>query len=571
MSRIMCRNGLMLVSCLAVPVAILNIFPRTALAQFSEYQWITGNGHWSTPSNWNPAGPPGSLDFAFFNQGGLVTIDDFTFAFAVVLGTASITFDVGGVSNSMFLLNSPEFESPSVIGLTSSEYGQLFLQNGTFSFPAISVSGAGGSQGDLTVRPNTVLLSTVVGLGGQANAHGRFIVDGGSAEIGALNMALNGIASLEVRNGGVLNSGLEGDDRMAYDVLGVANATVTGAGSHWTSVTLAVGKTGTATVNVNSQGILDVQELFVGYDQDSDGALFVENQGTVNVRQLAIGLDPGSHGSASVDGAGSVLNVMATTGNSIALLSADAAMSATNGGTINIGTGSPTSGKINVMPSGGLVGIGTVEGSVRNSGGTVWPMNSLSIVGEYAQEAGGELQVDVAGISAGQFGVLDVQGSAQLAGALDVRLMNNFQPNPGQQFVILTATNLVNNGIALTPAAADVFNLNVDTINDWVVITARAASVPGDYNENGVVDAADYVIWRATLGSTVDLRANGDDTGASQGRIDQADLNYWKARYGNTSGTGSGAPVPEPAGMVSIVVALMLAYARGGFVRSSVS
>jgi hypothetical protein len=75
--------------------------------------------------------------------------------------------------------------------------------------------------------------------------------------------------------------------------------------------------------------------------------------------------------------------------------------------------------------------------------------------------------------------------------------------------------------------------------------------VPGDYNENGIVDAADYVIWRGTNGSTTDLRANGDDTGASMGVIDQADYNFWRANFGNgATGAGaalSGSVVPEPS------------------------
>ena len=32
-----------------------------------------------------------------------------------------------------------------------------------------------------------------------------------------------------------------------------------------------------------------------------------------------------------------------------------------------------------------------------------------------------------------------------------------------------------------------------------------------DYNRNGVVDAADYIVWRGTLGSTTILDADGDN------------------------------------------------------------
>jgi hypothetical protein len=53
--------------------------------------------------------------------------------------------------------------------------------------------------------------------------------------------------------------------------------------------------------------------------------------------------------------------------------------------------------------------------------------------------------------------------------------------------------------------------------------------VAGDYNENTVVDAADYTVWRDTFGSTSDLRADGDGSGM----IDQGDYTYWKNRFGN--------------------------------------
>jgi hypothetical protein len=78
----------------------------------------------------------------------------------------------------------------------------------------------------------------------------------------------------------------------------------------------------------------------------------------------------------------------------------------------------------------------------------------------------------------------------------------------------------------------------------------------GDYNGNHIVDATDYTIWRDTLGSMTDLRANGDDTGLSAGVIDNADYDYWKARFGDmVPGSASASLVPEPASVVLVAVA----------------
>jgi hypothetical protein len=60
----------------------------------------------------------------------------------------------------------------------------------------------------------------------------------------------------------------------------------------------------------------------------------------------------------------------------------------------------------------------------------------------------------------------------------------------------------------------------------------------GDYNANGTVDAADYTVWRDTLGSTTDFRANGSNEGASLDLIDQADYEVWKNAFGEGSEGG---------------------------------
>ena len=89
-----------------------------------------------------------------------------------------------------------------------------------------------------------------------------------------------------------------------------------------------------------------------------------------------------------------------------------------------------------------------------------------------------------------------------------------------------------------------------------VVVYDALAAVPGDYNENGVVDAADYAVWRDNLGGT----SLPNEGGISPGVVDQADYDFWVSRFGATSGSGSlaSAAVPEPTS-----VALLLAAVGG--------
>ncbi len=72
----------------------------------------------------------------------------------------------------------------------------------------------------------------------------------------------------------------------------------------------------------------------------------------------------------------------------------------------------------------------------------------------------------------------------------------------------------------------------------------------GDYNADGVVNAADYTIYRDALASG-DLSADGD----GDGKLTTADWTYWTERYGAKS-TTLGGSVPEPSTVAMVVFAV---------------
>jgi Sulfatase-modifying factor enzyme 1 len=77
--------------------------------------------------------------------------------------------------------------------------------------------------------------------------------------------------------------------------------------------------------------------------------------------------------------------------------------------------------------------------------------------------------------------------------------------------------------------------------------------LPGDYNANGTVDAADYTVWRNRLGQSESL-PNDDTTG-----VGADDYDRWRTHFGESIGSGAGdltnIPVPEPATLVMLILA----------------
>jgi hypothetical protein len=146
-------------------------------------------------------------------------------------------------------------------------------------------------------------------------------------------------------------------------------------------------------------------------------------------------------------------------------------------GRVNINNDSTTGTPGSVVNSGILGGAGTIKGSLTNN-------------------SGGKIAIDISGT--GAYGVqgLTVTGAATLAGSLYISLLNGFAPANGNSFTVLTAANIVNNGLTLSGSSAG-FSFSI--VGGTNLILSFSTGVPGDYNHNGAVDAADYVVWRKTL------------------------------------------------------------------------
>lgn len=119
--------------------------------------------------------------------------------------------------------------------------------------------------------------------------------------------------------------------------------------------------------------------------------------------------------------------------------------------------------------------------------------------------------------------------------------------------------------VQLNLSPVDVSNLVafLNTLTDYTFLTSPLfsnpfATLPGDYNGDGVVNAGDYQVWRANFGDTTLLAADGNGDGV----VNSADYVTWRENLGRTwLSLATGAEVlptavPEPAAIVFAAVAV---------------
>lgn len=123
----------------------------------------------------------------------------------------------------------------------------------------------------------------------------------------------------------------------------------------------------------------------------------------------------------------------------------------------------------------------------------------------------------------------------------------NFSPRPGEDLLL----DVMNGLVFYRGTRYEISPLDLAILNDAGVPTFYLA---GDYNDDRVVDGADFLIWQQQAGSAVlkNTAADGDGNGF----VDAADLAVWQADFGeHFSGAAAAmSPIPEPNAQVLIAI-----------------
>lgn len=99
-----------------------------------------------------------------------------------------------------------------------------------------------------------------------------------------------------------------------------------------------------------------------------------------------------------------------------------------------------------------------------------------------------------------------------------------------------------------------------DFVDFGAMLNVTLVALAGDYNDDGTVNAADYVVWRNNLGAPSGTLPNDVDGGV----IGAAQYETWKSNFGLAAENGALASttVPEPASLLTIGLAVAGAFAR---------
>jgi T5SS/PEP-CTERM-associated repeat protein len=163
------------------------------------------------------------------------------------------------------------------------------------------------------------------------------------------------------------------------------------------------------------------------------------------------------------------------------------------------------------------------------------------------------------------FGIIEVVGNLALGdGTLEVTVEGPYVPQLGDTFPLITAGGGISGSLSLSamPGLPDVLAWDLDIDSSHVLLSVVPA-LAGDYNASGMVDAADYVVWRKLLNQAgTGLVPDGDDNNM----VNDADYQIWRTNFGASidAAAAGAAAIPEPAAAwLACVGAAAISLKRG--------
>ena len=161
-----------------------------------------------------------------------------------------------------------------------------------------------------------------------------------------------------------------------------------------------------------------------------------------------------------------------------------------------VGPGNLVTSNVNI--AGVMTGFPLVEGNVYLTGliSPGFSEGTVHIAGDYEQMASGTYEAEIGGLLIGEeYDHLFVEGTATLDGELGHRLVDGFDPTPGDTFEVLTYGDHVGEFSTLTGDA--VFGPGGDFFHPVYQADRLLLYVPieGDANLDGTNDGLDYLAW----------------------------------------------------------------------------
>ncbi|HVF72787.1 MAG TPA: PQQ-binding-like beta-propeller repeat protein [Chthoniobacterales bacterium] len=394
------------------------------------------SGDWHDDSVWEPAGRPTNSDSLIIQSGHEITVDNVALASDLTINGKLGSLSAGRPSITVFGTCHLNGQLENVV-LHIATSGRLLNINGTAKLRFVALSNFGRMtiqatefDGEGTTITNSGTIKAHVPLASQEELVvpvSSYEQKAGSTVFGP-NTTLKAPAGVRI-GGGTYQAApgyrpLIGND--GNTLIGMDGNTLIGNDGN-----TLIGNAGGTLISDNGAAL--ISENGLGLLSDGGGGLIGNDGNTL--------LGPDGLPLIGMDGN----TLIGNAGGTIQPASADSVDLASAGGII--------------LTGGTITGTGELRGDVLNQGAFIVPGNSpggLVVIGNYTQEAGGTLVLEMGGktfFNNFSYDVFQVSGNATLGGNLVVKTINGFTPAPGDNINPLLYGSHTGNFASITPNA----------------------------------------------------------------------------------------------------------------------